>query len=143
MRFVSTITVFTLFAWAQAFVIPPGTSDGVYSVFNHEDGTEVHTKISVSSEVRRDATGITPFNEVGALERRQNDRIWCGCGFNMDAGNCDAAVADLKSQMSAQSQLADPWYSLTVPQPCRTFFRQRGTVFLLHPRECCCFRMQP
>ena len=93
-------TAFTLAALAHAFVIPPGTPEGVYAVVTREDGTNVHTKISDSPEIKRDPTGVTPVNEVNALERRQNGRIWCGCGFNMDRGNCDAAVADLKSQMS-------------------------------------------
>ncbi|KAF1847773.1 uncharacterized protein K460DRAFT_414455 [Cucurbitaria berberidis CBS 394.84] len=99
MRFVNIATVCALLTLAGAFVIPSDVSDGVYEVVTREDGTEVHNKISSSPEIKRDPTGVTPFNKVGALERRQNDRIWCGCGFNMNPGNCDAAVADLKNQM--------------------------------------------
>ncbi|KAF2621065.1 hypothetical protein BU25DRAFT_355174, partial [Macroventuria anomochaeta] len=30
---------------------------------------------------------------------RGEGHIWCGCGFNMNAGDTDAAVADLKGQL--------------------------------------------
>jgi hypothetical protein len=102
MRFVPIATAFIFATLAQAFIIPEGTAEGVYAVFTADDGTEVHTKIA-----KRDPTGMTPIKEVHTLRRRQNDRIWCGCGFNMDPGNCDAAVQALKDQLSEQSLLAD------------------------------------
>ena len=103
MRFLNIATAATLLTLAQAFTIPSGTEDGVYAVLTRDDGTDVHTKISDVPEAKRNPTGVTPYNEVTNLEKRQNDRIWCGCGFNMNSGNCDAAVADLKSQMSTKS----------------------------------------
>ncbi|CAO2651778.1 Nn.00g000610.m01.CDS01 [Neocucurbitaria sp. VM-36] len=112
MRFLNLATAATLLTLAQAFVIPSGTEDGVYGVSVREDGTEVHTKIS-----ERDPTSATPYNEVSAFEKRQNDRIWCGCGFNMNPGNCDAAVADLKKQMKP-----------SLVKPKMSFYSIRGDV---------------
>ena len=102
MRFFAIATAFTFAALIQAFVIPEGTTEGVYAVFTADDGTEVHTKIA-----KRDPTGVTLIEQFHNIERRQNDRIWCGCGFNMNPGNCDAAVQALKDQLSEQSLLAD------------------------------------
>lgn len=87
-------------ALAQAFTIPLGTTDGDYAVLTQEDGTEVITKLSDAPEMKRNPTGMTPVNRMSALERRQNDRIWCGCGFTLDPRNCDDAVQALKDQMS-------------------------------------------
>lgn len=105
MQFVNIVTALTLATLAQAFVLPASPSDGVYAVFTYDNGTEVHTKISDSSETRSLLTDRTAVNEESALERRQAGRIWCGCGFNMNHRNCDTAVAALKSQMSKQSEL--------------------------------------
>lgn len=103
MRFLNIATAATLLTLATAFVIPSDSQEGVYAVLTRDDGTEVHTKIAEAAEEKRDPTGITPYNQVRGLEKRQNDRIWCGCGFGMNSGNCDAAVADLKSQMSKKT----------------------------------------
>ncbi|KAL6812859.1 hypothetical protein GGI42DRAFT_349017 [Trichoderma sp. SZMC 28013] len=79
---------------AQAFTIPSGTPDGVYAVSTSENGATVHTKISSPSKSERDQAHVAPR----AIEPRDQG-IYCGCGFNLDPGNCDAAVADLKTQL--------------------------------------------
>ncbi|KAF2124887.1 hypothetical protein P153DRAFT_435093 [Dothidotthia symphoricarpi CBS 119687] len=93
MRFFSIAAALSLCALTQALVIPTGTTQGLYEVSTLDDGTEVHTKLADYSE-----TEVTPVSEASPLERRQNGRMWCGCGFTLNHGDCDAAVADLKSQ---------------------------------------------
>jgi hypothetical protein len=105
MRFFGIISALTAVALTHGFVIPSGTTDGVYAVTTRADGTDVHTKIAASSETKR---GVPVLDEGLPLERRQSDRIWCGCGYSMDASNCDAAVSDLKNQLSAQTRLFFP-----------------------------------
>ncbi|KAL6808686.1 hypothetical protein J3E69DRAFT_378303 [Trichoderma sp. SZMC 28015] len=84
----------SLAALARAFTIPSGTPDGVYAISTGEDGTTVHTKISSPSNIKYDLASVAPR----ALEPRDQG-IYCGCGFNLDPSNCDAAVADLKTQL--------------------------------------------
>jgi len=98
MCFFTIVATFILAALAHAFVIPEGTTDGVYAVFTDNNGNEVHTKIA-----KHDPTGMTPVNAVHNLGRRQDDRIWCGCRFNMNSGNRDAALQALKDQLSEKS----------------------------------------
>ncbi|KFZ17813.1 hypothetical protein V501_01556 [Pseudogymnoascus sp. VKM F-4519 (FW-2642)] len=100
MRFVNIAIGFAMATVAQAFVVPSGTANGVYAVTISEDGKEVHTKISDSTNIQSiQPDDVTTVNKLGDLERRGNGRIWCGCGFNMDPGNCDAAVESLVAQM--------------------------------------------
>ena len=105
MRFVNIAIGFAMATVAQAFVVPSGTANGVYAVTIGEDGKEVHTKISDSTNIQSiQPDDVTTVNKLGDLERRGNGRIWCGCGFNMDPGNCDAAVESLVAQMGMQPQ---------------------------------------
>ena len=98
MRFINIAAFLALVASTQAWVIPKGTTDGIYAVAVGDDGVEVHTKIA-------EASSELPFNvsDANPLDRRGDGRIWCGCGFNLNPGNCDAAVADLKSQLGTWS----------------------------------------
>ena len=101
MRFTNIISTFALAASVSAWKIPRNTQDGVYTVDTLEDSTEVHTKIASAADIDRSipesALDISPAPK-SELETRGAHRIWCGCGFDMNRGDCDAAVADLKRQ---------------------------------------------
>ncbi|KID95092.1 hypothetical protein MAJ_08929, partial [Metarhizium majus ARSEF 297] len=113
MRFVNIATAFAIATVAQAFVIPSHTANGVYAVTIGADGKEVHTKISDSASIQSiQPGGVTPVNKPGDLERREAGRIWCGCGFNMDPGNCDAAVESLVAQMGSIVNPGMSYYSI-------------------------------
>lgn len=92
MRFAS---IACLLAVAQAFVIPPGTTEGVYAVVTRSDGTVEHVKLS-APEAKRQIILDPPVTTVPTAPE---NRIWCGCGYGMDHGNCDGAVDDLKKQL--------------------------------------------
>lgn len=101
MRFTNIITTFALAASVSGWKIPENTQDGVYVVDTLEDGTEVHTKIAETADIDRsipeDVLNMSPV-PTSELEKRAPGQIWCGCGFDMNRGNCDAAVDDLKRQ---------------------------------------------
>jgi hypothetical protein len=46
---------------------------------------------------------------------KRDDRVFCGCGFNMNKGDCDAAVANLKDQFGSGNTVpADlSWYAIS------------------------------
>jgi hypothetical protein len=102
MRFSNFASVLALAASAQALIIPVGTTDGTYTVTVDAAGVETHTKIAEAG-AESDVLDAGDFinTSSNAIRRRNNGQIWCGCGFNMNPGNCDAAVADLKNQLGA------------------------------------------
>ncbi|KAM0260137.1 hypothetical protein ACHAQJ_002901 [Trichoderma viride] len=125
MYFFKITAALALAALAQAFTIPSDTPDGVYAVSTGEDGATVHTKISNPSKIKHDPASVAPR----ALEPRDRD-VWCGCGFNLDPGNCDAAVADLKTQLpGAHIYEGTSYYSIR--GNVVAFIQAYGLTFLL------------
>jgi hypothetical protein len=88
---------------SQALIIPSDiTSDGVYQVLIRDDGTEEHTKIADITARSSTEAPTTPLAKI--LQSRQDYiTTWCGCGFNMNTNNCDAAVADMRNQLGGSS----------------------------------------
>lgn len=115
MHFITIATAFTLATVAQAFVVP-STANGVYAVTIGEDGKEVHTKISDSTNIQNiQPNDVTTVSDLGGLERRDHDQIWCGCGHNMNPSHTDGAVNKLLSQTCMQPQCnTDIGYELTI-----------------------------
>jgi hypothetical protein len=100
MRFINIVTAFALGVAVQAYTIPDGITDGVYAVSIREDGVEVHTRIADSDTgPTLDHRAVKAVSQEDNLERREDGRLWCGCGFDMNHGNCDGAVQDLKNSM--------------------------------------------
>jgi hypothetical protein len=100
MRFSNVVIAFALGVTAQAYTIPDGITDGVYAVSIREDGVEVHTRIADSDAgPTLDHREVKTVSQEDSLERREDGRLWCGCGFDMNHANCDAAVQDLKNSM--------------------------------------------
>jgi hypothetical protein len=95
-------------AFSQAFIIPSDTTEGVYKVVT-ADGSEVHTRIA--NIVNHSNASL---DNSDALDRRDNGQYWCGCGLNMNAGNCDAAVSDLKYQLDSYGAIpaGQSYYSI-------------------------------
>ena len=103
---VSAVFAFSVIAsLAQAWTIPANTEDGFYSVSTTKDGSTVHEKISGPLEVELAESKRELSNEVSTLEERFPASVYCGCGFTLDPGNCDAAVADLKNQLTCEYYL--------------------------------------
>ena len=89
------------------FTLPAGLQNGVYRAYYDKDGREVHELVKAAENgtvnLRR---GTTDSEERSFINKRQSpgfflyDGIWCGCGFNLDHGNCDAAVSNLENQLN-------------------------------------------
>jgi hypothetical protein len=97
---------------SQALRIPSDiTADGVYQVITRDDGSEVHTRVANVTDLGSTAEAQALALEVAAqtssldddkvLNGRGIGQIWCGCGFDLNPGNCDAAVDDLKGQFGS------------------------------------------
>ena len=121
MRFANIAVVLTFAASVLAWRIPEGTEDGVYKVETLEDGSTVHTKVIDAADIDRTSPEYAALNNLvptepsldTSLEKRgKNGGVWCGCGYNLIHGDCDAAVADLKSQMV--SDLNSPYIGFRI-----------------------------
>ena len=121
MRFANIAVVLTFAASVLAWRIPEGTEDGVYKVETLEDGSTVHTKVIDAADIDRTSPEYAALNNLvptepsldTSLEKRgKNGGVWCGCGYNLIHGDCDAAVADLKSQMV--SDLKSPYIGFRI-----------------------------
>jgi len=122
MHFLNTIIVALLASSAAAYTFPTGQTDGTYVAYYDEEGREVHElRANVNTTV--DDSTINTRQEAPDfqnLNQRQlnTDTLHCGCGFNMDPGNCDAAVADLSYQLDHDNggcgviQDNTAWYSI-------------------------------
>ena len=100
MRFSSVVATLALAASASAWKIPQGAEDGVYKVETLSDGSTVHTKIIDAADIDRSQPTVPGVSHASdGLQKRSAGQVWCGCGYNMVSGDCDAAVADLKTQL--------------------------------------------
>ncbi|OAQ58719.1 hypothetical protein VFPPC_10945 [Pochonia chlamydosporia 170] len=113
----STALLFGLVALCGAISLLGNTTDGTYVVLIDESGNETHKRISDPLVSIEDAPPVyDSLIEEEELHRRPIVwHIWCGCGFTLDHGHCDAAVADLKSQIGEKTQYwwsAAAWYSI-------------------------------
>lgn len=95
MRFLSVATLLALGSSIQGFVIPRDSADGLYSITTYENGTEVRTKLE-----DRPNSFQSAWLPARSLERRDDGQLWCGCGFTLNPQDTDAAVEDMKYQLS-------------------------------------------
>lgn len=94
------LLILGLMAIASSFEIPQGATDGVYRAYINESGNEVHELIPAG------AIDISPrepmphdaLSEGTWLAKR--GQAWCGCGFGMDHGSCDAANNALSKHLN-------------------------------------------
>jgi hypothetical protein len=105
---------------AAAFTLPAGLPSGNYAAYYNATGHEVHVRASELN--RRDIGGYIPAHrakrsKINVMEKRQDlseagFSVYCGCGFNLDHGNCDAAVAGLESQFPSTLDGGLAWYTI-------------------------------
>jgi hypothetical protein len=96
-------------------------------------------------------------DEHDILKRSVRGQIWCGCGYTMNPGNCDAAVQDLKNQMGKSAYLTPcaPSKAASI-LPGARYLKSRLTrkqlsreihrpplILLLHPLQRRRLRVQP
>jgi hypothetical protein len=118
----------------NAWTLPANLTTGVYLV-RMENGEEVHTLMSPPDIAARSAVVKTARISGGAtlprdlapadaaemekrspaLTKRGGTQMHCGCGWEVDHGNCDAAVANLKGQLGYGSQISanSAWYAIS------------------------------
>lgn len=115
-----------------AFKVPEGQADGVYRAYYDAEGKEVHELLTpemlISSPPEGAASVLQPSppaavapvtpryaGEKNPLLSKRRDNIYCGCGFTLDPGDCDAVVADLKAQFGSGYTFIQPrmsYYSI-------------------------------
>ncbi|KAF3922131.1 hypothetical protein AA313_de0206012 [Arthrobotrys entomopaga] len=81
-------------ASTKAIAIPNNLSEGVYQTYTDENGKVITEKL----DTRLTTVGGT--SSPSSPLKRSPDYYFCGCGFNMNPGNTDAAVADIKNQLN-------------------------------------------
>jgi len=111
----------------NAAMLAADLPDGVYHAFTDENGVETHARLvntagghsspmswtydprlAISNSTVSPTSDLDSFPEP--LEKRTcapgysnpSANIYCGCTFNMNPSNCDAAVADLKNQVASE-----------------------------------------
>jgi len=136
MKFYRIILASALAAFATAAMLAPDLPDGVYIAEVDEHGVEVHTRLTIDDlpplswtydpqstiSDSKAASLAQPHPSNKTIEKRNRCNFSpsepgdanCGCGFNVDHGNCDAAVADLSNQIGAgvKTKLGLNYYSI-------------------------------
>ncbi|KAH7010742.1 hypothetical protein B0J12DRAFT_751346 [Macrophomina phaseolina] len=115
-----------LISTAAAFVFPEGLTDGFYRASIDERGYEIHELLSAPDGEHIDAriisqrapTTDSDTYEVSAKLQKRIWTVWCGCGFSLNHGDCDAAVADMKRQVDGGVHI----------QPHQAYYSIRGSV---------------
>ncbi|KAF9880399.1 hypothetical protein CkaCkLH20_02353 [Colletotrichum karsti] len=119
--YLSIYLVSALVAVSAAFTLPEGTTDGFYLAYYNESGHEVHVKAPDMSYSPADLAPSKPAirqlrSSDNQLLPRGGGTIWCGCDLTMVSQDCDAAVEDLKSQLTKSIVpligAGKAWYSI-------------------------------
>ena len=97
----------------SGFRLPAKRVEGVYRAYYDVSGNEVHERVADTAGEAANASVLS-----ADLLGKRDTRIFCGCGFNMDTGDCDAAVADLENQFG----------NLNFVPPQQSFYSIRGSV---------------
>jgi hypothetical protein len=100
MRLSLSVTLFALASIVSAVRLPKmpdAAVDGFYVAYVDEFGKDVHTLISAPNKTGF-VDGLAPSMPKPKLAKRSSGYSWCGCGYNMNHADCDAANADLANQ---------------------------------------------
>lgn len=93
------------FTAVQAFRIPAGTSDGVYTVSIDAEGNENHTLIaSPSKHIPLSPRNPNPLPVANSRLFRRDFKVECYDAKDLDHADLDAANADLDSQCDAVNE---------------------------------------
>ena len=104
MHFLQTIIIALMATSATAFTLPGGLEDGLYRAYYDKEGREVHEpvgNVTTTAPTRRHKARRSEASALDSLEKRQLGAtydVYCGCGYGLDHGDCDAAVSDLSNQ---------------------------------------------
>lgn len=83
-----------------SFTIPGGLSNGLYKAYYNAAGEEVHELVT-AEDYNSTSLPATPAEYESSAKRHEVVKrwdsyyIWCGCGFNMNAGDTNVANACL------------------------------------------------
>lgn len=93
MFFTTFLKACTFVSLAQAITVPRGTADGSYRAYYDERGVQVTERLDDAN------VGLAERELTRRSDPGDHATIYCGCGNNLDHGNCDTAVAALKAQL--------------------------------------------
>lgn len=126
---------------AAAFKLPADLAPGNYVAYHNKAGKETHVKASHLD--RSDIGSYTPSHRAkrsafDTLDKRQDlseagYEIFCGCGFNMDHGDCDAATAGLESQFPATVDGGLAYYTIANSVVVSTYQVDYNSLALMNP----------
>ncbi|EJT72318.1 hypothetical protein GGTG_09184 [Gaeumannomyces tritici R3-111a-1] len=103
---------------ATAFKVPEGQANGVYRAYYNAEGKEVHEPLTADMLVMSEPEGettilqaptvapVTPRQAGNPLLSKRRDNIYCGCGFTLNPGDCDAVVDNLKAQLGGHTWIS-------------------------------------
>ena len=127
MHFLQTIIIALMAGSATAFTLPGGLEDGLYRAYYDKEGREVHeplVNVTTTAPDRRHTARQPEAPSLDPLDKRQADyNIYCGCGYNLDHGDCDAAVSDLSNQFGGYDGSPCVWI-----QADMSYYSIRGSV---------------
>ncbi|PVH71949.1 hypothetical protein DL98DRAFT_596492 [Cadophora sp. DSE1049] len=113
MLFYKPLLAFSLAVVTTAFLVPVGQPDGLYEFFVDAAGREIHRRMNVTVTKERNVPDFEALEKQSKwpntdLVPMPRPKRRCGCGhvFNMNHAGCDAAVADLRSQIERTSVYA-------------------------------------
>lgn len=78
--------------------MPDTAVDGFYKAHVNDAGKSIHTHIAAPNNTGF-IEGVAPRMTASKIAKRSIVYTWCGCGYNMNHGDCDAANADLANQV--------------------------------------------
>ena len=136
MRLLSLFICSGLAAIATAAILAADLPNGVYHAYTDEHGLETHTRLSNDElsprtwthdlqSAKSNSTVLPTANPSPLAPRKiclgwpEPYDIYCGCGFELDPHNCDAAVADLKNQVGTSG---------IIPTVGHAYYSIRGNV---------------
>lgn len=96
-----------LLSGTSAFVLPDNPIDGIYQVRRSASGAEVHSSLGLAPMQPSTSPSISSGHQLAKRDDPWGS-TWCGCGFGLDHDDTDAAVADLKSQLTKDGKYIEP-----------------------------------
>lgn len=133
--------IFSLIAapFTAALTIPRSAEDGFYVGYYDESGNQVHVKnpsqaemATLSAKAYPAPGGYLNSTSEDSLEEREIHNAYCGCGHNLDHGDCDAAVIGLRAQFEPEATVPRylAWYAIrgsVVAFACNSNFLSEST----------------
>lgn len=115
MKVTSALVLSLALPCSEAFRVPEHIKEGVFKVEQLPDGTEKHTMLSDPIVQQGNAPSLIEQLSSSHVSRQVRPRwtyeTWCGCGIDLNHGDCDAAVADLKHQLGSGKQWWGPTFA--------------------------------